>query len=315
MNAARYSRVTRRLWGDATFRSLRAAEPSPRELWLYLLTCPEQCAVPGIFRAFEGGIADALGWSIEALREAYGEVSTKGLARADWKAGVVVLPKAFFHNLPDSPNHVLGWRIGWDEIPECQIKHEYYHELKGLVEGLGEPYAKALAKGLREPYRYQEQDQDQDQDLKRKTHTERARENTPDSDVRLKVSSVSKLKQRPRRSTKATIPDDWNPSKRCLEILAAEGIQDGVALACLADFVDYWRSEQGLKADWDATFRGRVRYLRNNRQLPSPIEAPTETSYIEIVQGKRVRQYVRNGAVVRSEPAEQDSQQPLPEVG
>jgi hypothetical protein len=182
MSTVRYSKVTRRLWGDRDFRDLSAPPPSARELWLYLLTCPEQTAVPGIFRAFEGGISDALGWPLEGFREAFSELVAKGFVRADWKAGVVVLPKAFRHNQPESPNHVLGWRSAWEEIPECDLKTEYFHMLKPLVEGLGKAYLEAFRKAFGDPYpetcRYQEQEQEQEQDIE-KERGERARRATP----------------------------------------------------------------------------------------------------------------------------------------
>jgi hypothetical protein len=164
----RYSKVSRRLWGSEDFRSLSSSKPSARELWLYLLTCPEQGVIPGIFRAFEGGIADQLGWSVVALREYWGECSAKGMARADWRAGLVVIPRAFFHNPPASPNHLHGWREEWDELPDCELKSEYFHTLKGYVHGLGKPWVDGWGKYWGEYYpkhcRPQEQDQEQDQE-------------------------------------------------------------------------------------------------------------------------------------------------------
>jgi len=70
------------------------------------------------------------------------------------------------------------------------------------------------------------------------------------------------------KSAKAALPDDWVPSARCLELLAGEGVTADAALACLPDFRDYWRSEAGRKADWDATFRQRVRWLRDRDAMP-----------------------------------------------
>jgi hypothetical protein len=168
MSTYRYSKVSRRLWGDATFRALSAAEPNGQTLWLYLMTCPERTAIPGLFRAFEGGIANALGWSVEGFRKAWGEVSGEGLARADWRAGLVWIPKAIKHEPPESPNHVAGWRTAWDEMPECALLDEALEVLFAAVSSMGEPYVKALGKGLPKPYpkpsRTQEQEQEQEQE-------------------------------------------------------------------------------------------------------------------------------------------------------
>ena len=161
----KYAKVSRRLWNDATFRSLSAPQPNAQTLWLYLLTCPEQGAFPGAFRAFEAGIAAALGWSMEDFRKAWGEVSGKGLAKASWRAGFVWLPKALKHNPPESPNHVLGWRSSWEDLPECQLKNEAYLLIKSQVEPLGEAYRKALGKGLPQPSP-SEQEQEQEHSLR-----------------------------------------------------------------------------------------------------------------------------------------------------
>jgi hypothetical protein len=302
VSAARYSKVTRRLWGDQTFRSLRASEPSPRELWLYFLTCPEQCAVPGIFRAFEGGVADALGWPLEALRESFLEVSTKGLARADWRAGVVVLPKAFFHNKPDSPNHVKGWRGAWDEIPECNLKYEYYHKLKGLVDTLGKAYSEAFVEALVEPCRHQDQEQEQEPEQEQDLREIYSAPN--ESEFKLRVPQPKKLKRGRRPGARGLIQEDWKPSERCFEILASEGVTADVVRSCLPDFVDYWRGDGGVKADWDATFRGRIRWLKSKGQLPE------ETTLVEIHDQKKYRTYLVNGKSVRSEMIEDLSIKP-----
>ena len=63
------------------------------------------------------------------------------------------------------------------------------------------------------------------------------------------------------KSTKgARLPEDWTPSPTTIASVASE--HDVDALACVDEFRDYWRGvpgAKGRKADWDATFRNRVR--------------------------------------------------------
>jgi hypothetical protein len=97
---------------------------------MFLLTGPQTSNIPGLFRAGEMALAEELGWSVEAFREAFGEVFRKGLAEADWKARVVWVPNAVKYNRPESPNVVKSWRYAWDEIPECSLKAQAHERLR-----------------------------------------------------------------------------------------------------------------------------------------------------------------------------------------
>lgn len=166
---ARYSKVDRRLWNDR--RGLSPIPPCGQGLWLYFLTTPYLGVLPGLIMGGEAMLAEHLGWSVEGFREAFAEVFAEGMARADWKARLVVLPKvvrlAVRRGSPESPNVVRGWKTQWLEVPDCALKDEYYRELKGLVEGLGEAFAKAFAeafaKGNDKPSPNQDQEQEQKQ--------------------------------------------------------------------------------------------------------------------------------------------------------
>lgn len=147
---ARYSKVTRRMWNDADFRELSAPPPNGQSLWQRLLTGPELTCIPGLFPAWEAGLADALRWPLEGFREAFLEVSSKGMAKADWKAGLVWVPKAPKHNKPASPNVILSWGSVWEELPECDLKEEAYRHLRAFAEGWGEAFLKAFDQAIPE---------------------------------------------------------------------------------------------------------------------------------------------------------------------
>ena len=274
----RYSRTSRRLWNDDGFRSLSAAPPNAQTLWLRLLTGPELTNIPGIIPAWEAGLAQALRWPLEGFREAFREVSAQGMAEADWEAGLVWVPNAIAHNRPESPNVVKSWLPTWDVTPECELKTKAYHELKAFVEGMGLAFAKAFAEACAEPYpkpsgnQEQEQEQEQEQD-----HTQRSSETR----LRAKPATPPKRARRAESKRKTELPEPWVPSSRSLELLEAEGVSSRQALAVVPEFVDYWRSERGLKADWDAAFRGRVRYLHSQKRLPSPPDMVRTSAPVE----------------------------------
>jgi len=132
------------MWDDERFRKLSAAKPNAQTLWQRLLTGPELGCIPGLFAAREGGLADALGWSLAALRKCWKEIEATGMAKADWRAGIVWVPKAIDHNEPASTNAVVGWRVALRELPECDLKREAIRHLRDYVHGMGDAWAKAF---------------------------------------------------------------------------------------------------------------------------------------------------------------------------
>ena len=110
----RYRKVAANMWRDETFRKLSPLPPSGQSLWFYLLTGPHSGSIPGLFSAGRAGLAEELDWNQEEFDQAFREVETAGLAKADWKARVVWLPGAIDDNKPASPNVVVSWVVGGD---------------------------------------------------------------------------------------------------------------------------------------------------------------------------------------------------------
>jgi hypothetical protein len=166
----RYRKVEVGTWLDEKFTRLSAPAPNGRYLWFYLLTNPDTVNVPGLYRCGEAAMAEAIGWPLKAFREAFAEVLTEGMVKADWTARVIWLRNAIKYNEPESPNVVRSWRIPWDEIPACSLKSEAYQHLKAFLEGKGEGFSKAFLEACRKPLpktmpnQEQEQEQEQEQD-------------------------------------------------------------------------------------------------------------------------------------------------------
>ena len=159
-----YSKIHRRMWGDAKFCALSAAPPNAQTLWLYLMTGPQCGVIPGLFSIGEAALAEALGWPLKGFREAFAEVFAKGMAEADWKARLVWLPNAPRHNEPASPNVIVGWGRAFDELPECALKVKAFGGLEALSKDLGKAFAEAFRKAFRKPLANQEQEQEQEQE-------------------------------------------------------------------------------------------------------------------------------------------------------
>lgn len=161
----RYSKVSRRMWNDQAFRRLSGPQPNAQTLWVRLLTGPEQTCIPGLFPAWEAGLAQSLGWPLERFRERFRELFQEGLIQADWEAGLVWIPNAIKHNQPANPNMIAHWRDTWVELPECALKAKAYQELKLFLEPLGKPYLQRFEACCLNRMANQEQEQEQEQDL------------------------------------------------------------------------------------------------------------------------------------------------------
>jgi hypothetical protein len=152
-----YRRITVRMWGDAKFRELSPLPPSGQSLWMVLLTGEQTDIIPGLFRIGEAAFAEQLGWSLEAFRKAFQEVSAKGMVEADWQARLVWVPNAVKHNPPQNPKVIKHWKRPWSLLPECPTKDKAWQELKGLAEAFGKGWLEAFLEVCPEPLAYQKQ--------------------------------------------------------------------------------------------------------------------------------------------------------------
>ncbi len=184
---AKYRRVEVGMWTDGDFMSWSAPGPSAQFLWLYLLTGKRTLPIPGVVVAREAVVADDLGWSTKALREAFAEVSAKERVKADWKVGLVVLRRALFDadgnprktNAPQSANVLRSWAKCWGDVPDCHLKSELYLEVRAFSEALGEGFAKAFREAWPHPSRIQDagaEDRIQEQDTEKNSPPEGSRE-------------------------------------------------------------------------------------------------------------------------------------------
>jgi hypothetical protein len=141
---SRYRKIFVKMWADKKFRGLSAPGPNGQTLWIFLLTGPLTSRIPGLFSAGEAGFAEIIGWPLEGFQKAFKEISQKGMAKVDWEARLIWIPKAIFYNQPENPNVIKGWKDTWDEMPECNLKLQVFQEIDSFMKRLGEVFVKAF---------------------------------------------------------------------------------------------------------------------------------------------------------------------------
>ena len=136
-----------RLWQDEKFLAL---SQDARYLWLYLLTGPHTCQIPGLSCAGERGLAESLGWELKAFREAFLQIERKAMVEVDWKACVVWLPSAIKYDPPSSPNVVKSWPKAVQMIPPCDLRDRAIVRLGRFLraEDFAEAFSKAFTKAF-----------------------------------------------------------------------------------------------------------------------------------------------------------------------
>ena len=141
---SRYRKIEVRMWADEKIRRLSGFKPSGLALWMYLLTGPHTGPIPGLFRVSEAGMAEELGWGLEAFREAFEEVFAEGLIEASLESHLLWIPNAIRYNKPESPNVIRSWRTELDILPECPLKTTAINGLFSFIKSLGKPYEQAF---------------------------------------------------------------------------------------------------------------------------------------------------------------------------
>lgn len=139
-----FRKVSIGTWADRKVMNLSPLEPSGQAMFIMLLIGPQTTNVPGVQPVGRMAFAEILGWEPEALDKAFREVFEQGLAKADWNARFVFVPKSIQHNLPQSPNVVKSWASTWARVPDCDLKREAWHTIFQALSALGKSFADAF---------------------------------------------------------------------------------------------------------------------------------------------------------------------------
>lgn len=139
-----YRKVSTCTWADKKVRALSSLLPSGQALFIMLMIGPQTTNIPGVQPVGRLAFAEMLDWEQEAFDKAFAEVYREGLAKADWKARFVFVPKAILHNLPQSPNVVKSWALTWERIPDCDLKREAWETIYAAMLELGDSFANAF---------------------------------------------------------------------------------------------------------------------------------------------------------------------------
>ncbi|TGR84258.1 hypothetical protein EN866_33480 [Mesorhizobium sp. M2D.F.Ca.ET.223.01.1.1] len=158
---SRYRKVDTRIWNDAKFAAL---DDKGKLAFFMLLTHPGMTAL-GAMRATPSGLAEELGWPVEAFREAFADILSKGMAEHDERVHLIALPNFIRYNPPESPNVIKAWHGALDLLPECGLKWQVIQRAKDYAEGKSEAFAKAIPEAFAKAMPYQEQEQEQEPDI------------------------------------------------------------------------------------------------------------------------------------------------------
>jgi hypothetical protein len=122
----RYRPVNITVWSDRRFLSL---SDNGKLLWLFFLSTPNTCSIPGVIIGGEAALAEQIGWSVEQYRMGYIELEARGL-RIRSEGRVTYLSNALKHQKPAGPKAIKGMAKIWDDIPEGSLKDQIWEDLK-----------------------------------------------------------------------------------------------------------------------------------------------------------------------------------------
>lgn len=156
---AHYRKIDVRIWNDKAFNSFT---DQGKLAFIFLITHPHLEMI-GAMRGTIAGLAQELGWSEKAFREALKEALLKSMVKVDERASFIWLPNFLKYNKPESPNVVKSWENALDRLPECELKVHLIQCVKDSTKALPEGFQKALPEVFAKSMSIQEQEQEQEQ--------------------------------------------------------------------------------------------------------------------------------------------------------
>ncbi len=139
------------MYFDEKFMELTPLKPSGQALFIYLLTCPFNKSIPGIYRVGKAALADEIGWSLEDFEKSFNELQKAKMVKADWKNKLVFIPSMLKYHKPYAPNTIIGWKSEWDSLQNCALKKEAYELFKSFCKESGKSLPAVFSRSISEP--------------------------------------------------------------------------------------------------------------------------------------------------------------------
>ena len=116
-----YSKVSRSVWSSERLLRLGPPPPDPVFLFLFLLTCEANGAMPGLLKMGAGSLADEFGWSYPEAVRCLAALEAEGMIEVSTRPPVVWLPKAIEHDQPTSVNAAKSWAKHFLGLLDCPL--------------------------------------------------------------------------------------------------------------------------------------------------------------------------------------------------
>lgn len=254
---SRYRAIHCLIWNDDKFPFV---SDQCQLMFFHLLTTPMSSPF-GLYKASIEALAAEKRWDVKAYRKAFTEGLSNGFMKYDERHLVILIPNFLKYNPPNNPNVLISWKNIYDEIPNCDIKSEFYQSLKDSMKGFGKGFAEAFAKAWPQPLPIQEQEQEQEQiqDLPTEDLQKHAREETTiePSDSRYKWP-------KPTKRVPENFPRDPTVAMQAFVNEETPGID---IQRQHRKFLDY--QYRDAHSDWHATWRNWMREAYDRMQARS----------------------------------------------
>ena len=141
---SRYRNIHCLIWNDDKFPYV---SDDCQLVFFHVMTTPLSTPF-GLFKASIEMLASEKRWPVKRYEKAFREGLAKAFFKYDEKTLVLLVQNFLNYNPPNNPNVLMSWKNSYHEIPDCQLKDEFYSILKDLLKGFREGFRDAFDKAF-----------------------------------------------------------------------------------------------------------------------------------------------------------------------
>lgn len=152
LGVSRYRNIHCLIWNDDKFPFV---SDDCQLVFFHLLTTPLSTPF-GLYKASIEALAKEKRWPVKRYLKAFREAFGKPFVKYDERHLVVFIPHFLKYNPPNNPNVLKSWAPTYREIPDCDLKAEFYQELRSFAEKeakIGKAFREVFTKAFGEPCR------------------------------------------------------------------------------------------------------------------------------------------------------------------